>query len=58
MTTMTQPKLSDAPDGVVTTSDSSRQLVLRRRYRQPVEKVWAALTTPERLADWLASAEA
>ena len=57
MTTMTQPKLSDAPDGVVTTSDSSRQLVLRRRYRQPVEKVWAALTTPERLADWLASAE-
>ncbi|WP_269715969.1 SRPBCC family protein [Caulobacter sp. NIBR2454] len=28
-------------------------LVLSRRFRQPVEKVWAALTIPERIADWL-----
>jgi uncharacterized protein YndB with AHSA1/START domain len=29
------------------------ELVLTRRYRQPVEKVWAAISTPERLADWM-----
>ena len=26
---------------------------LMRRLRQPIEKVWAALTTPQRLADWM-----
>lgn len=57
MNSATQPLLSDAPDGLVTTAGDARQLVFRRRYRQPVEKVWAALTTPERLADWLAVAE-
>jgi len=57
MSTMTEPLLSDAPNGVVTTTGESRQLVIRRRYRQSVEKVWAALTTPERLADWLADAD-
>lgn len=29
------------------------ELVLTRRYRQPVEKVWAAISTPERLAEWM-----
>ncbi|HEX4736630.1 MAG TPA: SRPBCC family protein [Allosphingosinicella sp.] len=29
------------------------ELVLTRRYRQPVEKVWTALSTPERLAEWM-----
>ncbi|HEY1603996.1 MAG TPA: SRPBCC domain-containing protein [Allosphingosinicella sp.] len=29
------------------------ELVLTRRFRQPVEKVWAAISTPERLADWM-----
>src|SRR5260370_26495581 len=29
----------------------------RRRYTKPVEKVWAALTTPERLEDWLGAAK-
>ncbi|MFC3079296.1 SRPBCC family protein [Phenylobacterium terrae] len=29
-------------------------IVFRRRYRKPVEKVWAALTVPERLTDWFA----
>ena len=33
------------------------QLVFHRRYNKSVEKVWAALTTPERLADWFATAE-
>ncbi|MGZ6019116.1 MAG: SRPBCC family protein [Phenylobacterium sp.] len=53
----TQPLLSDAPVGEVTTTGDSRQLVFHRRYRQPIEKVWAALTVPERLADWFATAQ-
>lgn len=57
MNTMTQPLLSDAPNGVVTTAGDARQLVFHRRYRQSVDKVWAALTTPERLADWFAEAQ-
>jgi uncharacterized protein YndB with AHSA1/START domain len=28
-----------------------------RRYEHPVEKVWAAITEPARMADWLADAE-
>ncbi len=49
--------LSDAALGEVTTAGDSRQIVFHRRYRQSVEKVWAALTTPERLADWFADAQ-
>lgn len=30
---------------------------LERRLRQPPPKVWAALTTPERLAEWLGTVE-
>ncbi|MDB5693421.1 MAG: toxin-antitoxin system toxin subunit [Alphaproteobacteria bacterium] len=29
------------------------ELKLARRYRQPVEKVWAALSTPGRIAEWM-----
>ena len=29
------------------------ELTLVRRFRQPVEKVFAALSTPERIADWM-----
>ena len=57
MSTTTLPVLSDAPEGVVTTTGDARQIVFHRRYRQAIEKVWAALTTPERLADWLAEAQ-
>ena len=49
--------LSDAPLGEVTATADALQVVFHRRYRAPVEKVWAALTTPARLADWLAVAE-
>jgi uncharacterized protein YndB with AHSA1/START domain len=56
-TTATPALLSDAPVGDVTTTDTARQIVFHRRYRQSVEKVWAALTTPERLADWFADAQ-
>jgi len=46
----------DAP-GQVTATDDALQVVFHRHYSRPIEKVWAAITTPERLADWLADAE-
>lgn len=49
--------LSDAPMAEVTESADTLQVVFHRRYRHPVEKVWAALTIPERLADWFTNAE-
>ncbi len=33
------------------------ELVFRRRLAKSIDKVWAALTVPERLADWLARAK-
>ncbi len=48
--------LRDAPKGEVTVKDDRMQVVFRRRYAKPVAKVWAALTTPERLADWFGAA--
>ncbi|THD62409.1 SRPBCC family protein [Phenylobacterium sp.] len=33
------------------------EITFTRRLARPAEKVWAALTVPERLADWLAEAE-
>lgn len=55
--TTTQDLLSDAPLGDVTLANDALQVVFHRHYRKPVEKVWAALTTPERLAAWLALSE-
>ncbi len=49
--------LSDAPLGEVTTTRDAMTVRFRRRYNKPVEAVWAAVTIPERLADWLAVAE-
>lgn len=51
------PLLSDARLGDVTIAGDLLQVVFHRHYRAPVEKVWAALTEPERLADWFAAAE-
>jgi uncharacterized protein YndB with AHSA1/START domain len=51
------PQLSNAPLGEVTVAGDTLQIVFHRHVRAPVEKVWAALTTPERLADWFANAE-
>ncbi|MDB5425598.1 MAG: hypothetical protein JWQ29_3014 [Phenylobacterium sp.] len=53
----TQDMLSNAPLGVVTVTDDALQVVFHRRYNKPIAKVWAAITTPERLADWLANAD-
>jgi uncharacterized protein YndB with AHSA1/START domain len=52
-----QSLLSDAPKGDVTVKDDRLQVVYRRRYAKPVAKVWAALTIPERLEDWLGAAK-
>ena len=43
--------------GEVTRVNDALQVVFHRHYARPIEKVWAAITTPERLADWLADAE-
>jgi hypothetical protein len=48
--------LSEAPPGEVTVAGSNLRIVFRRHLRAPVQKVWAALTIPERLADWFATA--
>src|SRR5258708_17582967 len=52
----TENLLRNAPKGEVTVKDDRMQVVFRRRYTKPVAKVWAALTTPERLEDWLGAA--
>lgn len=57
MSTTTPELLSDAAPGEVTLAGDAMQVVFRRRYRFPIARVWAALTTPERLADWLALAQ-
>ena len=43
--------------GTVHTRADGYQLRFERRLRHPVEKVWAALTTPAQLAQWLAPGE-
>jgi len=40
--------------GEVRRTGETVEIVFRRRYARPLEKVWAALTVPERLADWFA----
>ena len=47
-----EPLLSDAPLGEVTKSGDSWQVEFHRQLKAPIEKVWAALTIPERLGDW------
>lgn len=43
--------------GEVTRTGDSVAIVFRRHYARPIEKVWAALTVPERIADWFAEAK-
>jgi uncharacterized protein YndB with AHSA1/START domain len=43
-------------DGVIRATGDTYEVVFRRRLARPLEKVWAALTVPERIADWLAQA--
>ena len=53
----TKNLLRDAAKGEVTMTDDRMQVVFRRRYGKPVAKLWAALTTPERLEDWFGAAK-
>ena len=45
MTALTRALWSSPPDGT--------RLELVRRYRQPIEQVWAAITIPARLTEWM-----
>src|SRR5687768_6272490 len=40
--------------GEVRRTGETVEIVFRRRYAKPIEKIWAALTAPERLTDWFA----
>lgn len=42
--------------GIVTRQGDTVTVVFHRRYARPLEKVWAALTVPERISDWFATA--
>jgi uncharacterized protein YndB with AHSA1/START domain len=42
----------DEADGVIRKTGETYEIVFRRRFAKPIEKVWAALTVPERIADW------
>jgi uncharacterized protein YndB with AHSA1/START domain len=43
--------------GEIRLTGDTVEIVFRRRYAKPVEKIWAALTVPERLADWFTDVE-
>ncbi len=53
---MSMTEVHSAP-GEVTVKGDDLKVVFRRRYARSIEKVWAALTVPERLAAWLAGGE-
>src|SRR5687768_721613 len=44
-------------EGAIRKVSDSYEVVFERFFAKPVEAVWAALTIPERLADWLAPAD-
>lgn len=48
--------MTDTKDrlGTITRHGEWFDLVFERRIARPIEKVWAAITTPERIADWFA----
>ena len=41
--------------GTVRRTGDTVEVVFHRRYARPVEKIWAALTVPERISDWFAT---
>ncbi len=42
----------NAANGVIRKTDDGYEIVFTRRFGKPIHKVWAALTVPERIADW------
>ncbi len=49
--------MSPVPTGRLFRTDTGVDLVLTRRFRAPVEDVWASLTEPERTARWFGAWE-
>lgn len=43
--------------GDVRRTGDTAEITFQRRYARPIEAVWAALTVPERIADWFAQVE-
>lgn len=43
--------------GTVTRNGDTWDIRFERNLSQPIEQVWAAITIPERIADWFAQAE-
>ena len=52
---MAEQTLAPGRDGVLTRNGSTYDIVFERRLKQPIEQVWAAITEPERIADWFAT---
>lgn len=44
--------LTSATNGTIRKTDDGYQILFVRRLNRPIEKVWGALTIPERIADW------
>jgi uncharacterized protein YndB with AHSA1/START domain len=49
--------INDELGRVVDRGDGLFDIVLERRLKKPIEKVWAAITIPERIACWFAEVE-
>lgn len=49
--------VADPALGDVRRTGDTFEVVFHRRYARPIEKVWAALTVPERIADWFCEVE-
>lgn len=49
--------ITDEDLGEVRRTGETVEITFHRHYAQPIDKVWAALTVPERIADWFAEVE-
>ena len=49
--------IDDGLGEVIDRGNGRYDVVFHRRISRPVEKVWAALTVPERIADWFTEAD-
>jgi uncharacterized protein YndB with AHSA1/START domain len=43
---------TDAATGTIRKTSDGYEIVFVRRLKNPIDKVWAALIVPERIADW------
>jgi uncharacterized protein YndB with AHSA1/START domain len=44
--------MDNQTNGIIRKAEGAYEVVFVRRLNKPVAKVWAALTVPERIADW------